>query len=72
VETIQVALPAEEIEELRAMADIENTSSDELIRRAVTAYVAGRKQTPPKAFGIWKDRVNETGLEYQERLRAEW
>lgn len=72
METIQITLPAEEIEQLRAMADSENTSRDELIRRAVTAYVARRKQTQPRAFGIWKDRLGETGLEYQERLRAEW
>lgn len=72
METVQISLPSEQLEELRALADIEQISRDELIRKAVTAYVERNKPAPEKAFGIWKDRVSETGLEYQARLRAEW
>jgi hypothetical protein len=72
VETLQISLPAEQMVELRALAAIEHTSSEDLIRKAVTAYVERNKPAPPSAFGIWKDRVSETGVEYQERLRTEW
>lgn len=72
MEIIQISLPTEQIEELRALAAIEHTSREDLIRKAVTAYVERNKPALPRAFGIWKDRVSETGLEYQERLRAEW
>ena len=72
MEIIQVSLPTEQIEKLSALAAIEQSSRDDLIRKAVAAYVERNKPALPRAFGIWKDRVTETGIESQERLRAEW
>ena len=68
-----VELPEEQIEALRALASQTSLSRAELIRRAISEYLARQQTTASDeaAFGLWKGRGKD-GLDYQETLRAEW
>ena len=65
-------LPDEQIEALKRIAERSQLSRAELIRRAVTQYLARHQPvSDDDAFGLWKARQKD-GLEYQESVRAEW
>lgn len=69
-----VDIPEQDLKLLNSISKTEKVSRAELIRRAITAYVAPRQQKwsgIDAAFGLWADR-KEDGLAYQERLRKEW
>lgn len=67
-----IDLPEEQIEALKLLAERENASRAELVRRAVADYLAQRAgDGSDGAFGIWRRR-GEEGLEYQTRIRQEW
>jgi len=67
-----IDLPEEQIEALKLLAERENASRAELVRRAVSDYLAQRPYGPTdSAFGLWRKR-GEGGLEYQARVRQEW
>ena len=67
-----IDLPEEQIEALKLLAERENASRAELVRRAVSDYLAQRPYGgTDSAFGIWRKR-GEEGLEYQARIRQEW
>lgn len=67
-----IDLKDHQIRELAVLCQQTRLSRAELIRRAVNEYL--QHHSPDRddsAFGLWKDRV-EDGLEYQQRIRAEW
>lgn len=67
-----IDLPEEQIKALKLLAERENASRAELVRRAVSDYLAQRPCAgADSAFGIWRKR-GEGGLEYQARIRQEW
>lgn len=67
-----IDLPERQYEALKALAERENASRAELVRRALAEYLARRAPDGvDKAFGIWRHR-GEDGAAYQERMRQEW
>jgi hypothetical protein len=66
-----VDLPERELEQLTALSRSRKTSRAELIRQAVTGYLAQNRAGIEDSFGLWKGR-DEDGRAYQERLREEW
>jgi len=71
-----IDLPDDQIAILAEMAREQKKSRAALVREGVEALIADyRKRRDDAAldavFGIWKDKV-EDGVEYQQRLRAEW
>ncbi len=69
-----VDIPEEDLTLLNQLSKQENISRAELVRRAISAYLAPRKRKGSglrDGFGIWADR-KEDALEYQERMRREW
>jgi hypothetical protein len=47
-------------------------SRAEAVRQAIAAYLAEKRKKPTvDVFGLWADRGID-GLEYQEKMRAEW
>lgn len=66
-----VDIPDRQIEELARISSASQVSPAEVIRRAISAYLAQHSPGPDDAFGIWKD-APEDGLAYQERVRSEW
>ena len=67
-----IDIPEDDIDALKALCEAERISRAEAVRRAVRAYVAGKRANEQdEAFGLWKDR-GEDGLAYQQRLRDEW
>ena len=67
-----VDLPDQQINHLKALGERLKLPRTELVRRAVADYLA-RHPTDPEdaAFGLWKDRARD-GLDYQQKIRAEW
>lgn len=67
-----VDLPEEDIALLNKLAKAGSVSRAELVRQAVSTYLAPHKKTSlHEFFGMWRD-FPEDGLAYQERLRSEW
>jgi hypothetical protein len=68
-----VDIPDTQIEEISMVCAAEGVSRAELIRRAITEYIANSKCHNVDAFGLWKDADSpKDGLIYQEELRGEW
>jgi hypothetical protein len=77
-----VHIPEESASVLKALAEAEKISEDDVVRRALADYAAKHSviqmsserepesQAFLNAFGLWGD--GEDGLAYQQRLRAEW
>jgi hypothetical protein len=68
---ILVDLPAGELERLNVLSRTRKVSRAELIRQAVSGFLAQNKAGLEDSFGLWKQRGVD-GVEYQERLRGEW
>jgi hypothetical protein len=66
-----VDLPESELEQLNVLSRARKVSRAELIRQAVSGYLAQNKAGLEDSFGLWKKKAVD-GLEYQERLRGEW
>jgi metal-responsive CopG/Arc/MetJ family transcriptional regulator len=67
-----VDIPDQQIQDLAAVARHNKLSRAEIIRRAIAAYLAENKPKPKlHGFGLWKDRAID-GVEYQQKMRAEW
>lgn len=68
-----IEIPPEQAEALDEIAAREHTSRDALVRTLIAEFVAQHAAKPDiqQFFGIWGDRSVD-GLEFQERLRAEW
>jgi metal-responsive CopG/Arc/MetJ family transcriptional regulator len=69
-----VDIPDDQIAELTQLAEREKVSRAALVRRAIAALLASKRQSSEEAiaaaFGLWSD-MEEDGLAYQERLRSE-
>jgi metal-responsive CopG/Arc/MetJ family transcriptional regulator len=67
-----IDLAPEQVAALDAISRCERISRAEAVRRAVAQYVRTHAQEGASdAFGLWAD-ASIDGLEYQQRLRAEW
>ena len=66
-----VDIPANELEQLTTLSRARKVSRAELIRQAVTGYLAENRAGLEDSFGMWKKR-GVGGVEYQEKLRREW
>jgi hypothetical protein len=66
-----VDLPERELEQLTALSRSRKTSRAELIRQAVSGYLAQNRAGIEDSFGLWKRRGVD-GVKYQNRLRDEW
>jgi metal-responsive CopG/Arc/MetJ family transcriptional regulator len=68
-----VGLPESDLKTLDAISKVQHVSRAELIRQAVSLYLA--QFTPiaeaGSAFGLWQSRRVD-GLAYQTQLRDEW
>lgn len=68
-----VGIPESDLQSLDALSAAQNVSRAELIRQAVSMYLAQFKPTAAEsgAFGLWQSRQVD-GLAYQNQLRNEW
>ena len=67
-----VDLPEADVRSLDAMAKTKNSSRAQLIREAITAFLAAKNVDPIDAsFGAWKDNQID-GVAYQRAMRDEW
>jgi predicted transcriptional regulator len=68
-----VGLSDQDFLALDTLSEAKRVSRAELIRQAVSQYIARLKSEPASdaAFGLWAGK-NEDGLAYQQRLREEW
>lgn len=66
-----VDLPANDLEQLTTLSHSRRVSRAELIRQAVSGFLAENKAGIDDSFGLWKKRRVD-GVEYQDRLRGEW
>jgi len=66
-----VDLPEQDLRAIKQLAQQQNTSQAEMLRRAVRLYLETcRQEIEPLAFGIRHGR--EDGMAYQQALREEW
>lgn len=69
---IVVDLPDEAIRQLDNLKAIRNTPRAEIIRQAISHYLADYPVMEHEvAFGLWRDNAVD-GVAYQEQLREEW
>ncbi len=68
-----VGFSERDIQALDALSEAKRVSRAELIRQAVTQYLAKFTADAPStdAFGMWAYKKID-GLAYQQRLREEW
>ena len=67
-----VDIPESHLRELSELGRRQGQSRAALIREAVGAYLATRRQTrAADAFGLWGPNGPD-GLAYQRQLRSEW
>lgn len=66
-----VDIPEAELEELNLLSRARRVSRAELIRQAVSGFLAQNRAGLEDSFGLWKGKGVD-GLKYQERLRSEW
>lgn len=64
-----VDIPEPDLKRLDHLAQVYRVSRAEIVRRAVADYA--RRQKPDDIFGLWCDAPVD-GVDYQQRLRAEW
>ncbi len=67
-----VDIPEQDLQHLNRISKLDKVSRAEVIRRAITAYIAPRRGSGiDEAFGLWADR-KEDSRKYLEKLRHEW
>jgi hypothetical protein len=66
-----IEIPDVQIDLLSNLVEQENISRAELIRRAISEYIARYPTKTDNAFGLWKGKKVD-GLEYQNKMRDEW
>lgn len=67
-----IDIPESLLAEVDELAQRENISRAEAVRRAMKEYIEHRRAPRPNAaFGIWKSRRIDA-LKYEESLRREW
>jgi Ribbon-helix-helix protein, copG family len=68
---VLIDLSADQIGDLALLCQSEKISRAELIRRAISHYLATQKTAPVNAFGLWRDKAVD-GLAWQQQVRDEW
>lgn len=70
---VLIDLNEAQVMELTALAHREQRPRAAVVREAIGAYLAQRRQAPPGrgVFGLWRGRGVD-GLRYQQELRSEW
>jgi metal-responsive CopG/Arc/MetJ family transcriptional regulator len=67
-----IEIPDNLLKEVEALAEREQISRAEAIRRAMAEYLVKRSTSrPDAAFGIWKSKHIDA-LDYEDSLRGEW
>jgi len=70
-----IDIPEPMTDAVRLLAEQLGVSRAELVRRALTSFLAQSQQAgvAHAAFGIWAKNAQQVdGLSYQAKLRAEW
>jgi hypothetical protein len=68
-----VDLPEVELERLNILSRARKVSRAELIRQAVSGFLAQNKAGLEDSFGLWSDKKRRVdGIQYQDKLRSEW
>lgn len=66
-----IDIPDRQVEDLAAICEAKKLPRTEVIRQAITAYIAAQRPPVTEAFGLWGDKAID-GLKYQKKIRAEW
>jgi len=66
-----IDIPDRQVDDLAAICSAKKLPRTEVIRQAITAYIASNKPPTTQAFGLWGDKTTD-GLKYQKKLRSEW
>ena len=67
-----IDIPETLLKDVDALAEREQISRAEAIRRAMAEYLGKRSTSRPDiAFGIWKSKHIDA-LDYEDSLRGEW
>jgi predicted transcriptional regulator len=66
-----IDIPDRQIDELAAICMARKLPRTEVIRQAITAYIASQRPAAAEAFGLWGKQAGD-GVTYQEKARAEW
>ena len=72
-----VDIPNDQIDDLAVICEAKKVSRTEVVRQAISAYIATHKSAPVDAFGLWKSSNVSVdgpldGMAYQEQVRSEW
>ena len=71
-----IEIPDKQISDLALIAKTKKLPRAEIIRQAIAAYIASNKPSAAPAFGLWAKHINkdqlQDGMQYQEKVRAEW
>lgn len=75
-----IEIPDKQISDLALIAKSKKLPRAEIIRQAIAIYIASNKPSAAPAFGLWlknnpKNNIKnklQDGLQYQEKVRAEW
>lgn len=69
---ILIDLSEQQLRDLERASTREKLSRTAVIRKAIAAYLGMQSHADAdQAFGLWREE-NVDGLDYQDRLRAEW
>lgn len=75
-----IEIPDKQINDLALIAKTKKLPRAEIIRQAIAVYIASNKPSSTPAFGLWlknspKNNIKtnlQDGMQYQEKVRAEW
>lgn len=71
-----IEIPDKQISDLALIAKTKKLPRAEIIRQAIAVYIASNRPSAAPAFGLWAKQSNEgqlqDGMQYQEKVRAEW
>ena len=71
-----IEIPEKQISDLALIAKTKKLPRAEIIRLAIALYITSNKPSATPAFGLWakhsaKGKLHD-GMQYQEKVRAEW
>lgn len=75
-----IEIPDKQINDLALIAKAKKLPRAEIIRQAIAVYIASNKPSAESAFGLWAKQNPQAplkehpkdGMQYQEKVRAEW
>jgi hypothetical protein len=75
-----IEIPDKQISDLALIAKTKKLPRAEIIRQAIAVYIASNKPSAAPAFGLWLKNSSkhstksqlQDGMQYQEKVRAEW